>query len=381
MGGGLKDFDDEPETHNPSHDRWEKLEEAEKQARDAEEKERQANERAEEARRREEDANRKVQEAQKLAKEERQRAEEQARQAAKERRRVEQERQQAEQERARMKQIIHDLSQGIEPEFIPTPEERAAAEARISFREDKLHFAIAGAAGSGKSSLINAFRRMSDNDVQAAKTGTSETTFEIGRYPDPDPDLPKSRFVWYDIPGAGTQTIDDWQYFKSQGLFVFDLVILITDNRFLKSDAILLQHCQRLDVPTFIVRSKADQQINNIQIQMQVSDDENSDRESKTDHWKNSYPTARDTFIEDSRKSIRKGLATAGLPEQEVYIVSRAGVHLVTSYMGTNQFPTRGKKYSIYKRLIDEKKLVRHVLTKAHERRYPQMHTANSSGR
>ncbi|THU75355.1 P-loop containing nucleoside triphosphate hydrolase protein, partial [Dendrothele bispora CBS 962.96] len=125
----------------------------------------------------------------------------------------------------------------------------------------KFHFAIAGLSGSGKSSLVNAFRGVLNQTAKAAATGITETTMVVGRYPDPNPDKP---CIWYDVPGAGTLTIKDWDYFNKQGLYIFDAIIVLFDNRFTATDIAILRNCERWKIPTFIVRSKSDQQIENL---------------------------------------------------------------------------------------------------------------------
>lgn len=59
--------------------------------------------------------------------------------------------------------------------------------------EDNFHFAIAGVFGSGKSSLVNAFRGLGSMDVGTATVDITETTLEMTRYPEANPDIP---FVW-----------------------------------------------------------------------------------------------------------------------------------------------------------------------------------------
>ena len=127
------------------------------------------------------------------------------------------------------KDALHNLSHGIQPVVWPTAEELAAAKARAGYREDRLHIAVCGTSGSGKSSLINAFRGLRNNQEGSATTGVVECTEALQKYRDPRKEMPYPRFVWYDVPGAGTSKIPGWQYFNSQGLFIFDFIILVYD--------------------------------------------------------------------------------------------------------------------------------------------------------
>ena len=134
-----------------------------------------------------------------------------------------------EQEQQAKNDLERALSKGIQPEVWPTEAQFQSAKIRIQYDPDKLHFAICGNSGSGKSSLINAFRGLANFDPGAAPTGVIETTTSITRYPDPHNELPHSRFIWFDIPGAGTLNVPGWQYFNEQGLFIFDIIILVYD--------------------------------------------------------------------------------------------------------------------------------------------------------
>ena len=146
-------------------------------------------------------------------------------------------RQAAEEARMREEQVEKDLQQakfylekGIQPEVWPTEEEFLLAKKRVQYDPEKLHFAVCGSSGSGKSSLINAFRGLKNNSRQAAPTGVVETTIDITRYPEPRQELPYNRLVWFDCPGAGTLEIPGWQYFNQQGLFIFDVIVLVYDS-------------------------------------------------------------------------------------------------------------------------------------------------------
>lgn len=134
------------------------------------------------------------------------------------------------------------LEKGLQPIKWPTENELESAKERFQYQDGYFHLAITGMAGSGKSSLINAFRGMRNDDLYAAKTGVVETTSKVGRYPDPTTQPPMSWTVWYDFPGAGTLKVPDWQYFNDQGLFIFDLIILVVDIRFTKIDLAILEN-------------------------------------------------------------------------------------------------------------------------------------------
>jgi GTPase SAR1 family protein len=107
---------------------------------------------------------------------------------------------------------IQGLNPGVEQAIWPTLEEIETAKVRIQYKKENLHFAITGASHSGKTSLINALRHMKNSNQKAAKTGVGETTLELGRYPDPDRNPPRSKFVWYDVPDVRTSSAPARQY-------------------------------------------------------------------------------------------------------------------------------------------------------------------------
>jgi GTP-binding protein EngB required for normal cell division len=207
------------------------------------------------------------------------------------------------------------LKEGIQPVVTPTPAEVSAAKRKVQYREDLFHFAVAGVAGGGKSSLINAFRGLRNKDTGSAATGVTETTLAMARYASPNAEYP---YVWYDVPGAGTLKIPDWQYFNAQGLYVFDCIIVLLDNRFTMTDIAILTNCRRFKIPTYIVRSKADQHIRNIMKDMGYDSDDDESEDQK----KRLYQAAREQFIQQTRQSVKDNLENANMPNQRVYIVS-----------------------------------------------------------
>ncbi|KAI5845324.1 interferon-inducible GTPase-domain-containing protein [Tricharina praecox] len=179
---------------------------------------------------------------------------------------------------------------------------------KLQYRTDRFHFVICVAAGSGKSSLINAFRGIKAKSPGTAPVGIVETTSEVTRYSDRRPGMPYELFVWYDIPGAGTAGVPQGKYFITQGLFIFDFIILVYDTRFTEIDAEILANCREFDVPVFIVRSKANQHIRN----MLDTDEDLTPTE------------AREQYIVETRQNIEANLSGLNLYDEKsrCYIVS-----------------------------------------------------------
>lgn len=272
-----------------------------------------AREMQDQARKAEEAAKEEAKKAKKTAKQERQKADAARAEAEKAAKTAQEETKRA---ISAKEEIEKRWKEGIQPVVTPTVAELEAAKRRVQYKEGLFHFAVAGVAGSGKSSLINAFRGLRNREAGSAATGVTETTRVFDRYPDPNPQYP---LVWYDIPGAGTLKIPDWQYFNAQGLYVFDCIIVLFDNRFTMTDVAILSNCARFNIPAFIVRSKADQHIRNVMKEMGYdSDDENADSELRD----RLYQEARQHFIEGTRENIKSNLENANLPDRRVYIVS-----------------------------------------------------------
>ncbi|KAI6017195.1 interferon-inducible GTPase-domain-containing protein [Pisolithus microcarpus] len=243
------------------------------------------------------------------------------------------------------------LRRGIQPVVIPTPEEVTAAKARMQYQDSLFHFAVAGVAGSGKSSLVNAIRGLRNSDTGAAPTGVVETTVTIGRYRDSNRRLP---FVWYDIPGAGTLNQPGWQYFNNQGLFVFDCIIVLVGDRFTQTDLAILENCRRFQIPTYIVRSKADFHVRNLMNDMGYDSDDDDDNESQ---YETMYNAARERCISDTQATVQQNLGDAMLPVQKVYLVSNK---VLLSAV---------KKRTLPKTALDEMELLKDLLEEACARR------------
>ncbi|KAG1830348.1 hypothetical protein EV424DRAFT_1376235 [Suillus variegatus] len=84
------------------------------------------------------------------------------------------------------------------------------------------------------------------------------------------------------------------------------------------TDIAILANCRHFKIPTYVVRSKADQHIRNIMNDMGYysGDDESEDRK------KTLYQAAQEQFIQQTRQSVKDNLESANMPDQRVYIVS-----------------------------------------------------------
>ncbi|PBK67707.1 hypothetical protein ARMSODRAFT_1005150 [Armillaria solidipes] len=100
-----------------------------------------------------------------------------------------------------------------------------------------------------------------DGEEKVAATDVVESTSIVTAYPDPNPSNP---FLWFDVPGSGTLSCSDWTYFNNQGLFIFDAIIVLFNDRFTATDAAILKNAERYNIPTYIVRSKSDIHVENL---------------------------------------------------------------------------------------------------------------------
>ncbi|KAF8451709.1 interferon-inducible GTPase-domain-containing protein [Kalaharituber pfeilii] len=286
---------------------------------------------------------------------------------AEERRQQEEAHRRAEEELARKHKEQQDIleaqmelyKRGISPKVWPTEEEWIRARKRLVDARDRFHCAVAGVSGSGKSSLINALRGVNNRHPTAADVGITECTLDISAYPDSN-----TRWVWYDVPGAGTLSVPGPQYFNAQGLFVFDLIIVVIDNRFTSQDIAILQQCEYFKIPSFIVRSKANQHIKNIMAEELGYQSEDTDSE---ENWKHMLDSAKRELVKSTRASFSKNLRDGELnASQRVYIVSADGVRIaVTS--GNTQGVRKSKRAEY---MIDEWDLLKDLCEAVIERRY-----------
>lgn len=245
---------------------------------------------------------------------------------------------------------------------VPVAEYLLAKE-KIGFCPGQFRFAVSGASGTGKSSLINNFLDLNDNHKDAARIGINETTSTIGRYPDPGDQPPRKWTVWYDIPGSGTFTFRDENYFNQQCLYMFDLVLVVYNTRFLNIHSSIIRDCNKFKVPSFIVRTSTDTMIKNCMYSNGYDIDDDNDPETTKELNRKS----REQVIAETQLDVEMELEKAGLPWQRVYMVSRSKEfrRAYAASIDSTQQPTVDDRGTF----VDERELIHDLLAAATKRR------------
>ncbi|KAK9394483.1 Interferon-inducible GTPase 5-like [Crotalus adamanteus] len=141
------------------------------------------------------------------------------------------------------------LNQGNTPE--------AAAEYRAYLNKMQnlpLNIAVVGKAGAGKSSFINAFRGINDDDEEAAEVGTVEEKTVPKAHPHPS--LPNTT-IW-ELPEIRMCNSKAAEYLKKVQFERYDVFVLIVTDRFTENDAFLAKEIQRRRKKFYFVCSKID---------------------------------------------------------------------------------------------------------------------------
>ncbi|KAK0505336.1 interferon-inducible GTPase-domain-containing protein [Armillaria luteobubalina] len=209
---------------------------------------------------------------------------------------------------------------GVRPIELPSKEQFEAIKQRY-YTEGKSHVAITGISGTGKSSLINAFRGVWDGEGGAASTDYVESTSVVTSYPDRNTAKP---FIWFDVPGSGTLACSDWTYFNDQGLYIFDAIIILFNDRFTATDVAILKNTERYKIPAYIVRSKSDVHIKNLVQRKRRRAGANVDSAKLLDE-------ARKEFFTKTQESVKENLKRNDPPLQlrKMYAVSRDTLTLI----------------------------------------------------
>ncbi|XP_051960618.1 interferon-inducible GTPase 5-like [Xyrauchen texanus] len=123
----------------------------------------------------------------------------------------------------------------------------------------ELNIAVTGESGSGKSTFINAFRglRDEDEDEDSAETGEVETTKKPKAYKHPKYENVK----FWDLPGIGTPKFKAHEYLEHVQFERYDFFIIIASDRFRKYHTDLVKEIKRTKKNFYFIRSKIDSSI------------------------------------------------------------------------------------------------------------------------
>jgi len=122
-----------------------------------------------------------------------------------------------------------------------------------------LNVAVIGNSGVGKSSFINAIRRLDADDEGAAPVGVTETTMEPRGFEHPDNPMLK----FWDLPGVGTDRFPRQTYLSDIDVDRYDFFLLITADRFTENDTWLGNEFRKRNKKYFFVRTKIEDEISN----------------------------------------------------------------------------------------------------------------------
>ncbi|KAI4885313.1 hypothetical protein NFI96_012275 [Prochilodus magdalenae] len=161
----------------------------------------------------------------------------------------------------------------------------------------ELNIAVTGESGSGKSTFINAFRGMGDEDEGSAATGVVETTKVPTNYPHPK--YPNVK-LW-DLPGIGTPNFKADEYLKQVEFERYDFFIIIASDRFRECHTKLAAEIVNMGKKFYFVRSKIDNSIS-------------AEQRKKTFN--------KEKTLQDIRNDCIEGLKEAGVDAPAVFLIS-----------------------------------------------------------
>ncbi|XP_073678308.1 interferon-inducible GTPase 5-like [Garra rufa] len=143
-------------------------------------------------------------------------------------------------------------------EFLSTQDLKSAITTVKDYLEQQdrveLNIGVTGESGSGKSTFVNAFRGLEDEEEGSATTGVVETTFEPEVYLHPKYNNVK---VW-DLPGIGTPSFKADEYLEQVQFERYDFFIIIASDRFREYHTQLAKEIMRMGKKFYFVRSKID---------------------------------------------------------------------------------------------------------------------------
>ena len=169
---------------------------------------------------------------------------------------------------------------------------------RDEWKHILLNVAVTGNSGVGKSSFINAIRRLTAEDEGAAPVGVKETTLDIQSYSHPcNPFL-----QFWDLPGVGTNCYPRETYLTDIDVDRYDFFLLITAGRFTENDTWLGKELHKRNKKYFFVRTKIGIDISN----------------NKKSHPKTHN---EDAVVTEIRESTKEHLSADECPDVPVFLI------------------------------------------------------------
>uniref|UniRef100_A0A8C1SK90 IRG-type G domain-containing protein n=1 Tax=Cyprinus carpio TaxID=7962 RepID=A0A8C1SK90_CYPCA len=163
----------------------------------------------------------------------------------------------------------------------------------------ELHIGVTGESGSGKSTFVNSFRGLGDEEEDSAKTDPVETTMNPEAYVHPKYKTVK---VW-DLPGIGTPNFKPVVYLTLVVSERYDFFIIIASDRFRECHTQLAEEIMRMGKMFYFVHSKIDSSID-------------AEKKSK----KKSFDQKKTLDI--IREDCEKGLRNIGIEDPVVFLIS-----------------------------------------------------------
>lgn len=214
---------------------------------------------------------------------------------------------------------------------------RDEAQKELGIDTKNINFAFVGGTGTGKSTMINALRNITNrNDPNAAPTGSTETTQKITPYQDPM----LTHFVYWDLPGSGTIRHTAASYCEEKKLHAFDHLLIIGSTRFLQFDIDIAKYAHTLDIPFTFIRTKMDQEIEN---EIEGLDDYDLTQIKKK-------------LRTEIQANMKDDLRQQGIKNPEIFLINK------------KWFNPKDKKGQMY--ALDEEDLVTRIITITIKRRY-----------
>ncbi|CAO3634566.1 unnamed protein product [Mucor hiemalis] len=207
------------------------------------------------------------------------------------------------------------------------------------------NIAVVGAAGTGKSSLVNGILGYPDTDRYAATINEAggNTTSEPRGYRHPD----LRRMILWDMPGAGTSTSKEATYFEDNYLKAFDSLIIVTAERLQKIDLDIAAKAQEHHIPVLFVRNRCDQSLNSKIERFQ----QQKDTDSNT-----IWAKAVGELVKEVRRTVFKQLKENKISAKRLFLLSAWSLR---DLMATVNHPNYLKEDV---RLIDEQRFIQALM-------------------